>query len=253
MHYAPEQFSFQKEDIWFESINDKTKLHGWFFPSRKKPPKGTVIQFHGNAQNISSHYLSLIWLVKHGYNLFTFDYRGYGKSKGYAERKGTVNDGIAAIQIVARMPVRKRGKKIILHGQSLGGAIALSSLSYLPKKNQISSVVIESSFFSYQSIAAKKLASTWILWPFQFLGYVLVTDEASPKSRKNQIPLVPALVAHGDKDPIVPFALGKKVYQELKGEKYFLKVKGGWHIDCFTEERLENRKKYLEFLMRFEK
>ncbi len=72
--YRPEAFKLTYQDIYFQS-SDGTKLHGWFFKGKGKP-KGTIVQFHGNAENISSHFLNLAWLVLEGYNLFTFDYRG---------------------------------------------------------------------------------------------------------------------------------------------------------------------------------
>src|SRR5262245_39943051 len=76
----PAQFKLKYENLSFQSA-DGTKLNGWFFPAKTKKPKGTIVQFHGNAQNISTHFFSLIWLIEEGYNFFTFDYRGYGKSE----------------------------------------------------------------------------------------------------------------------------------------------------------------------------
>src|SRR3989339_1821183 len=75
-YFPPEKIGLVYEDIEFNSL-DGTKLTGWFFPSSSKKVKGTVLQFHGNAQNISTHYLSQIWLIQKGYNLMTFDYRGF--------------------------------------------------------------------------------------------------------------------------------------------------------------------------------
>src|SRR5690348_6616855 len=80
-YYPPDKNGYDPDDIWFKS-GDGNDLHGWFFYATTKPAKGTIVQFHGNSQNISSHYASLVWLTRQGYNLFTFDYRGYGDSPG---------------------------------------------------------------------------------------------------------------------------------------------------------------------------
>jgi hypothetical protein len=39
---------------------------------------GSILVLHGNAQNLSTHVNSVLWLVKEGYNLFIIDYHGYG-------------------------------------------------------------------------------------------------------------------------------------------------------------------------------
>jgi fermentation-respiration switch protein FrsA (DUF1100 family) len=65
------------QDVWFTS-RDGTKLHGWFIPATSQGPAlGTVVHFHGNAQNMTAHYAFVSWLPAEGFNVFVFDYRGY--------------------------------------------------------------------------------------------------------------------------------------------------------------------------------
>ena len=63
---------------------------------------GTVVHFHGNAQNMSAHYTFVSWLPAHGFNLFVFDYRGYGQSEGTLSREGVYEDSVAAVEYVRK-------------------------------------------------------------------------------------------------------------------------------------------------------
>ena len=226
-------------------------LHALFIYTQNKSPQGTIIQFHGNAQNLSSHYRSLLWVLRHGYNLFAFDYQGYGKSQGTPGRERTVQDGVSAIQWVKSLDKKIRGNKIFIHGQSLGGAIALASVSSLKTASNVDGMIIESSFHSYQEIARNRLASTFILWPFQWLVYLLISGDYSGDEIIDGLPPMPVLVVHGDKDMVVPIDFGIEIYKKLKEPKYFLRVKDGYHMNNFSGEFLQNRKKYLNFLRRF--
>ena len=61
--------------------HDKKLIHVRYFPSKSKKVWGVLWQFHGNAQNLSSHYGSVIWAIQAGLDVVTFDYRGYGQSE----------------------------------------------------------------------------------------------------------------------------------------------------------------------------
>ena len=80
-YYPPEKLRLNYEEFYINGI-DKNKIHAWLFPAPSGKPLATVVQFHGNAENMSSHYISLVWLLKHNFEIFTFDYRGYGRSLG---------------------------------------------------------------------------------------------------------------------------------------------------------------------------
>ena len=86
--YTPHNFGTTYEDVYFTS-KDGTRLNGWFVPAIGHA-KGTVIHFHGNAENITNHYTFVQWLPSEGFNLFVFDYRGYGASSGKPDLEGMV-------------------------------------------------------------------------------------------------------------------------------------------------------------------
>ncbi|MEN9724179.1 MAG: putative lipoprotein, partial [Pseudomonadota bacterium] len=178
-HYGyPERAKIHYEKVDFKS-RDGTALTGWFFPAVKRNSRGpipTVIQFHGNAENMTSHFFSLYWLIEAGYNVFTFDYRGYGRSEGSPDQAGVNLDVLAAIDYVrGRIPASNSCRDLILYGQSLGGAALARGLADLEDRSRISAVILEGSFYSYRKIAQDILRRVWLTYLFQHLAYVLVS------------------------------------------------------------------------------
>src|SRR5271167_4649680 len=96
LYELPEHFGVKYDTVKFHST-DGTELVGIFLHSSTSTVKGTIIHFHGNAENISSHFGFSYWLTAFGYQVFIFDYRGYGASHGKPSENGLVQDGIAAI------------------------------------------------------------------------------------------------------------------------------------------------------------
>src|SRR5437879_2787088 len=119
LYGLPDQFGVKYETVRFQSA-DKTELVGIFLHSSTAPVKGTIIHFHGNAENVSSHFGFSYWLTSFGYQVFIFDYRGYGASQGKPTEHGLVQDGIAAIEY-ARRRKDVDPKRLVIWGQSLGG------------------------------------------------------------------------------------------------------------------------------------
>jgi uncharacterized protein len=245
LYLNPEQLNLDFKDVWFDS-EDGVKLHGWFFPAQSKKTKGTIIQFHGNAQNISTHFLSLIWVIEHGYNLFTWDYRGYGQSDGKASAAGIYKDSLAALK-KGRELHQGRGAYIV-YGQSLGGAVSLRALPDFEYGNDVSLLVHDSAFASYRRVAAKVLQSRWFLWPFSPFAYVFISDEYAAEKVIDKIHW-PTLVIVGEKDKVIAAELGKETYEKLPSDRKWLwELPMGQHIDVFEQEDGRFKKKFLNLL-----
>jgi len=199
---TPQELGLSYEDFSFRS-RDGTVLRGWFVPAQGAQSKGTVIHYHGNAENMTTHFLFVHWLPEEGFNLVVFDYRGYGDSEGAPSRKGTVEDGQAVIEAVRKMDSVDGGRLLIL-GQSLGGAIALASLAE-GTRNGVRAIAVDSSFVSYRGVARDIYGRIpilgWAAWPL--IGW-LVTEELSPVSVLSRLEGIPILILHGDQDKIVP-------------------------------------------------
>lgn len=234
------------EDIWVRS-QDGTKLHGWYFraqhltehPNEKDAPpplafdrdqvKGLVLQFHGNGENMTTHFASVIWFVNEGYDLITWDYRGYGESAGVPDQKGLFEDSLSMMEYATA-----KQTPLVLVGQSLGGAVLMRAFSEFKKRDQVKAVIIDSSFYSYQAIATDILSRWWLSWPFQWLGKAWISDQYTPENVIAQISPTPLLVMHGDRDAVVPFKMGEEIFRRAREPKKFLKIENGAHIDAWV-------------------
>ncbi len=112
----PDEFGLPFESVHFES--EGNLLHGWYFPSEGRA-KGTIVHCHGNAGNVTGHFKFVTSMPKRGWNVFCFDYRGFGRSRGTPTRPGAVADTHAAVDyLITRRDVDPT--RIALFGQSLG-------------------------------------------------------------------------------------------------------------------------------------
>jgi fermentation-respiration switch protein FrsA (DUF1100 family) len=182
----PEVERYAPEDVSFRSA-DGVNLRGWYFRARGKE-RGTILVCHGNVENMSTH-------VDAGYNLFIFDYRGYGESQGEPTVRGINLDAEAALEtVLGRM--REKNEGLIVFGKSLGGAVAVYTVANSPYKDRVSALILDSSFSSYRAIAREKIAASIIGWPFQYPLSYLVDDDYSPVDYIKKVALVPVLIMH---------------------------------------------------------
>ena len=214
--FTPESFRLTYKDAYFTTEDGKT-LHGWFFPGDKGDP--VLLHFHGNAGNIS-HRLDLIrHLMQEKLQVFIFDYRGFGKSEGRPSEKGLYWDGMAAYDYL----VQKEGVlpgKILLHGHSIGAAVAVE----VALNRSAGGVILESAFTSTRDMA-KTMPLFFVLSPLLPANYN--NFEKIPRLH------LPKLIIHGDQDEIVPFSMGERLFASAPEPKQFLRLEGAGHNDTY--------------------
>lgn len=241
-YYRPEQFKISSKNIEMIS-SDGTAIQGMLLRSKKKVSKGLVVQFHGNAENMSSHMTSLMWLTDLGYDLFTFDYRGYGSSEGHPGPKGVNQDALAALKMAKELQIKRKAPKLIVYGQSLGGVILLRALEDFGTEG-IDHLILESTFMSYRSVAAsvfKKSFITYLLFP---LAYIFADGSYSA----NKVPEIPLVVIHGTNDVIINYEFGKDIFKKAKAPKQLWTIQNGGHINAYFLEQGKYREKLITYL-----
>lgn len=225
LYSTPASAGLAYEKVSFASA-DGTKLSGWFIPApgyaNSKAAKGTVVHFHGNAQNLSSHWQLVSWLLPRGYNLFVFDYRGYGESEGSPEPKGVFQDANSALNYVRARPDVPADRLIVI-GQSLGGTNAIAVVGS-GNRAGVRAVIIDSTFYSYSAIANDKVSGAGLL----------MDDTYSAARYIAQLTPIPLLLLHGTQDAVIPHAHSQRLLAEAREPKRLLTVEGGQHIDAFT-------------------
>lgn len=250
LHYDPAGFQLSPEEVHFASA-DGTKLFAWRFRAAGKTPpkgpKGVFVLYHGNGENLSSHYVTMLWALKKGFDLFTFDYRGYGRSQGEPSPEGTVRDGEAALRWVQR---EYPATPMIIVGQSLGGAIALRNAIDLKAEIPFKAVVIEGSFPSYRRVGAEVMSRAWLTWPFQWLAHLVLSDRYAPDGEIGRIAPVPLLVLHAEDDRTVPYMFGEEIFWQAGEPRELWKVPGRGHTDAFIRRGLGYPEKLVEWLAR---
>jgi fermentation-respiration switch protein FrsA (DUF1100 family) len=252
VYFAPEQAQLKYDNVSFKSA-DGAMLYGWHLKAEGgRTPKALIVHFHGNAENLTSHFATLAWAMSQGYDSFIFDYQGYGKSEGKPTPAGTVQDGIAALRIAPTLV--KAGTPIVVFGQSLGGAISLRSLievkaqdgEELSKKIPVRLIVIDSSFKSYKDAGQGVMSRSWITWLFQPLAHLLLSDEWAPDDRVKELSPIPIVVMHGDQDQVVNLGLGEELYAAAGDPKEFWKIEQGRHTDAFWRHGTKYRERFIE-------
>jgi fermentation-respiration switch protein FrsA (DUF1100 family) len=247
----PHKLDKFREEVTFKNP-DGLVLTGWYFKARSGAHKGTVIQFHGNAENMTSHFASVVWMIDEGYDFFTFDYRGYGKSEGTPSQEGLNQDALTAIRYVMGRNSNEQ-HDLILYGQSLGGAVLLRAQADLTEaeRKRVRGVVSESAFYDYHEIAKDVLGRHWFTIWIDPLVYVLVSDKYSAEDSISKVSPIPLIVIHGDRDPVVPYHIGEEIFALAHEPKFFIPVPGGGHIDSMWVRKGEFRPRFLKLLDSF--
>ena len=211
------------EEVRFRT-DDGVALHGWWVPADRA--RGTVLFFHGNAGNVGDRIGSIRTFHRLGWNVFIFDYRGYGRSGGAPSEEGTYRDAAAAwAHLVEGRGIRPG--EIVLFGRSLGGAVAaVQAVRHTP-----AGVILESTFTSVPDLAAG-------LYPW-LPARLLVRFRYDTLARVPDI-RAPLLVVHSRGDDLIPFAHGRRLYEAAREPKHFLEISGRHNDGFFTSaERYE--------------
>lgn len=241
--FDPARVNLEPEDIYYKS-SDGNMLHAWYFAAKTPQAKGTLLFFHGNGQNLTSHFLNFRWLPDAGYNFLIFDYPGYGTSGGKPTPEGTVKAGVAAAEWLM---ANKKPASLIIYGASLGGNVALRTAEEIKGKIPMSHIIIESSFVSYQGIGRKILSRSWITWLFQPLSYLVLSDKWAPTDISMFAP-TPMLFLTGDQDPVIEPANSQQMFELAKEPKQFWIIPGGSHGNLYEVNNGELRQRLIEYL-----
>jgi fermentation-respiration switch protein FrsA (DUF1100 family) len=215
-YWNPASTGVPAQDVYFMA-EDGVKLHGWFIPAPNAV--ATWLWFHGNAGNLS-HRLDNIQRHKPlNLNIFIFDYRGYGRSEGEPDEQGIYKDSKAAYKKVLEMDTVSVDS-LFFFGRSLGGICAVETAMNYPARG----LILESVFTNSADMSKQVL-------PFIPLGWAI-------RSKLNAIEKIPhlklpKLFLHGTRDEIVPYALGRKLFEQAGDPKSFYPIEGAGHNDTY--------------------
>jgi len=222
---------------------DGLKLSGWLLRSRSgSRARATVVHFHGCCHNMKFDAHQVDWLTGAGFNVFMFDYRGYGESQGVPDRRGIHRDGQAALDYVRGLPDVDPGRIVVL-GQSLGGCICLAALSDADRRG-IRGIAVDGTFGSYRALVNSKMTGTFFSYP---LASLIVSDELAAIDAVAGLSPIPLCFFHGKRDRVIPIVLGRRLYESAAAPKEFHIVEEGRHMQTFTVFGRETRHTLIGF------
>ena len=238
---TPDAIGIKYEDIFAET-KDNLQLHGWKLYSGGEA-EATLIFFHGNAENISTHFANVYWLVAHGYDVYLFDYRGYGQSQGEAELDPIIDDMELLIgHVIDDLPV---DQQLIVMGQSLGASLSIYSVAHSQYRDRIAALVSVAAFSDYHDIAQDALSSSWVFWLFQWPLSKTISNTYSPVESVDEVAPVPIFIMHSDEDEIIDYYHAEVLYEAALEPKQLITLEGG-HNATFNLD--SNRQKLLDVL-----
>jgi pimeloyl-ACP methyl ester carboxylesterase len=194
---------------------DGEQLHAWLLNAANA--KAFVVYFHGNGGNLSIWAPILSDLAGHGYDVLAVDYRGYGLSSGRPTESGVYRDADAVLEHLVK--THTESSPVIYWGRSLGTAVA----AYAASRRRPDGIVLEAGFPDARAIVRTSpvLAFLSVFSTYRF-----------PTAERLAGVDTPALVLHGDADRVIPFALGRALYDRLTGDKTLVAIRGGDHNDA---------------------
>ncbi len=223
MTFYPDTFSELSADEFPEHIFEKKiktedgeTLQAFLFKHSGDGKRPLIIYFHGNAGNLYHRFEYTQKLSEMDQDVFLVSYRGYGKSTGKPSEQGIYTDGEAAVNY-ALNTLGYTENEIILFGRSLGTTVAV----HIAQNRNFKKVILATPLTS-----GKDMASAMGLGLVKYIAGSSFNSIDKINNINSSI-----LIIHGDKDELIPYAMGKKLANTFNGVKQFVTIKNGGHND----------------------
>jgi len=228
--------NINKEPTEIEKVKittkDKIDLIGWLYEKDIKKFK-TILFFHGNAGSLNNRTYKLNHFKDLNVNFLIIAWRGFSGNMGKPNETGLYEDARSAIRWLNARGIKD--KDILLYGESLGTAIAVE----IAQNKKYAGIILESPFTSMINMGKK-------YYPFFPVSFLL-KDKFESHNKINKIS-VPILIIHGKVDKIVPYSMGKKMYELARQPKFFYSQEYGDHMVEYDKELLLALKNFIDSL-----
>ena len=233
-NYLKDQVAKEPSEIEKIKIttSDNIDLVGWFY-NRNLNKFKTILFFHGNAGSLENRTYKLNHFKNLDLNFLIIAWRGFSGNKGKPNEIGLYEDAKSAIKWLEAKGINE--KNIILYGESLGTGVAIE----VAQNKNYAGIILESPYTSMVNMGKKY---------YPFLPVCFLLKDRFESYKKIDKVFIPILIIHGKIDKIVPFAMGKKMYELANEPKFFYSPEYGDHMADYDEKLLLTLKKFIQGL-----
>ena len=235
-HPTENNYSGDKLTVPIDKVKIKTddniELLAWYHDKDIQNYK-TILFLHGNAGSLENRIHKINHFNEMEINFLIISWRGFSGNEGKPTEEGLYKDAKSAVKWLINKGVKK--ENIIIYGESLGTGVATE----ISQNESFAGIILESPFTSM--VAAGK--SKYPIFP---IGLLLKDKYESDKKIKNI--KSPVLVMHGEVDTIVPFWMGKKIYELANDPKYYYFPEYDDHMMEYNDKLLNTLKSFIKSL-----
>ena len=228
-NYSTDQANFSYEEVFIPVLNGNN-LKGWFH-KKDLNNKKTLVFFHGNAGDLRNRIYKLNLIKDFDINFLIVAYRGFSGNKGKPTEVGLYEDAQSALNWLTKQNITEN--QIIIYGESLGTGVSIE----VAQNKKFAGIILESPFTSM--VDAGKF-----YYPYLPVSLLLKDRYENLKKLKNIN--TPILVKHGKKDKIVPFYMGKKVFDKANKPKFSYFPEYDDHMMEYNESLIKELDKFFK-------
>ena len=197
---------------------DGERIVAWY--GKARPGEPTILYFHGNAGSLAARAPRIERFMGEGWGVYMMSYRGYSGSSGNPSEAANVADARLAYGALLLEGVEP--SSLILYGESLGSGVAVR----IAAERQAAGLVLEAPYTSIVDIAANA-------YPFLPVRSLLVDRyESSKYIAQVHMPL---LVLHGERDGVIPVAMGRELFRVGNEPKRLATFPDGLHSNLYID------------------
>jgi len=235
-HPTENNYSGDKLTVSIDKIKikneDNIELLAWYHEKDIENYK-TILFLHGNAGSLENRIHKINHFNDMDVNFLIISWRGFSGNKGQPTEEGLYKDAKSGVDWLKNKGIRK--ENIIIYGESLGTGVATE----IAQNNKFAGVILESPFTSM--VAAGK--SKYPIFPIK-----LLLKDKYESDKKIQNIKSPILIMHGEDDKIVPFWMGKKLYELANQPKYSYFPKYDDHMMEFNKDLIKSINSFIKSL-----
>lgn len=220
------KFPFSNYEELNFKMDDGHKINSILFKTSRKS-KGVVFYVHGNADNIRYYGDFATVFLENNYDVFMYDFRGFGKSTGRIINERTLQRDNK--RLYEQIMKRYNENNIVVYGYSIGTGLAARVAS----KHNPKALVLETPYYDFIDI---------IKYHKAYLPARMITKYFFRTHKYLKYTKCPVYAFHGTEDRRVPYYSGMKL-KKTHPNIDFTTIQGGTHNDLHSTTEYRDKLK----------